>query len=169
MVIRGNSLFTANSAWKRGGAIVIAATLKSVITGATYTSNTAPIGGAITLWAPNPNERVYDNCIFIGNTAADGGAMYLYGVSGLDVVTGSVFRDNYASKNSILRARTHLTKVSDNAQKLFRMSNSGSKITVDPQFQMGNIGEDTNARAGRDVRPWTECTEQPATCWRLSL
>lgn len=97
-VIRGNTLFTANSARKRGGAIIFASTMKSVITNATCTSNTAPLGGAITSWAPNPVDRVYDNCIFIGNTAVDGGAIYLYGASGQDIITGSVFRDNYASK-----------------------------------------------------------------------
>lgn len=100
MVIKRNTLFAANSAEARGGAIVISQSIKSSITNASFTSNTAPIGGAIALWSPFSNERTYDDCVFIGNTAADGGAMYLYGDSGRDIITGSVFRENYASKSA---------------------------------------------------------------------
>ncbi|CAM9631089.1 unnamed protein product, partial [Laminaria digitata] len=67
------------------------------MSGLSFTLNTAELGGAISLGAPERNNRVYDNCTFSDNRASDGGAMYLFGGSGVDVVTASVFRHNHAS------------------------------------------------------------------------
>lgn len=139
MVIKGNTLFTGNSAEKRGGAIVISQSAQSVITNAIFTSNTAPIGGAIALWSPFPNERTYDDCVFIGNTAADGGAMYLYGDSGRDIITGSVFRENYASENAptcdkayIWATRVYVTQGCFISLNWFSECTSGIKTAVSP-------------------------------------
>ncbi|CAM9476657.1 unnamed protein product [Laminaria digitata] len=98
MTIRGGTLFTGNFASVRGGAIVIERTSKSNITSVTCTANKAVLGGAIALRYPSDNDRVYDKCVFADNTAINGGAVYLYGDSGHDVITDSVFRGNYASK-----------------------------------------------------------------------
>lgn len=97
--IRGGTLFTGNVASIRGGAIVLAATVKSSITSVTCTANKAELGGAIAITSPGSfNERVYDKCVFADNTATDGGAMYMYSYPGSDVITDSAFRGNYASE-----------------------------------------------------------------------
>lgn len=63
-----------------------------------FTANDAQLGGAIALTSFDSSDRTYDKCVFADNTAEDGGAIYMYGVSGSEFVTGSVFRDNYARK-----------------------------------------------------------------------
>lgn len=64
-----------------------------------FSSNTATLGGAIALGSPENNDRVYDQCTFIDNKALDGGAMYLFGDAGVDIINSSVFRGNHASKS----------------------------------------------------------------------
>ncbi|CAM9807636.1 unnamed protein product [Laminaria digitata] len=98
MTIRGGTLFTGNFVSVRGGAMVIQSTSKSNITNVTCTANKAEVGGAIALQYPSDNDRVYDKCVFADNIAINGGAVYLYGDLGRDVITDSVFRGNNASK-----------------------------------------------------------------------
>ena len=96
--IRGGTRFTGNVASISGGAIDLAAAVKSSITSVTCTANKAELGGAIAITSPSLNERVYDKCVFADNTATDGGAMYMYSYPGSDVITDSAFRGNYASE-----------------------------------------------------------------------
>lgn len=98
ITVRGDALFIGNIAGVYGGSIVLAGTSSSNITSATFTANDAKLGGAIALTSTDNNDRTYDKCVFADNTAEDGGAIYMYGGSGSEFVTDSVFRDNYASK-----------------------------------------------------------------------
>lgn len=96
----GTAWFTGNAAKAGGGAISISGPTDVSIANATFASNTAKFGGAISLDSPTDNRRVYENCVFHDNIATDGGAVHFYGDAGLDYVADSVFRDNYASKST---------------------------------------------------------------------
>lgn len=64
-----------------------------------FQSNEAPIGGAVFIVAVEDKTTLFSECAFEGNSAADGGAVYLNTGPGLDIFTGSIFRHNYASES----------------------------------------------------------------------
>lgn len=94
----GTAWFTENYATADGGAIAMMASYEVQITNATFASNTAKIGGAISSSAPNDIRRLFKNCLFYDNIATEGGAVSLYGGAGRDYIATSVFRDNHARK-----------------------------------------------------------------------
>lgn len=96
--ISGGTLFTDNIAEADGGGISMTGPIMVNVSEAKFASNTAELGGAISLGSPDGNSRTYDKCSFNDNKGSDGGALYLFGGSGVDAVTDSVFRDNHASK-----------------------------------------------------------------------
>ena len=98
LTFKDNIRFTRNVAEFDGGAIAMIAPDEVNMTGSTFTSNTARLGGAVSLTSLIHNQRTFQNCMFVNNSATDGGAMYLYGDAGVDVVAESLFHDNYASK-----------------------------------------------------------------------
>lgn len=98
LTFKGNTRFARNVAEFDGGAIAMVAPDQVNMSGSTFVSNEARLGGALSLTSLIHKQRIYHNCTFVNNTAIDGGAMYLYGDAGVDSVTGSLFRDNYASK-----------------------------------------------------------------------
>lgn len=63
-----------------------------------FASNTAVLGGAISLISHTNIDREYENCTFVNNSAETGGALHLYSGVGADVLDDSVFSDNFARK-----------------------------------------------------------------------
>lgn len=70
------------------------------VSGATFRSNQAALGGAVYLTAEEDKETAFSACDFEGNLADDGGAFYLYTGPGADVFTESVFKNNFASESA---------------------------------------------------------------------
>lgn len=95
----GTGWFTGNDAKASGGAIYISEPDEANIANTVFSSNAAKFGGAIALEGVSHSRRVYENCSFFDNMATDGGAVYFYGGAGLEHVSGSVFRNNYASES----------------------------------------------------------------------
>lgn len=63
-----------------------------------FKSNKASLGGAVYIVAEDDKQTSFSDCVLEGNTAADGGAVYLNTGPGVDVFTASVFRNNVAGK-----------------------------------------------------------------------
>lgn len=98
--VTGTAWFTRNNAIAAGGAISLTAPVEVKISNVIFAANTAKNGGAISVDSTTHNDRrVYENCMFEDNMATDGGAVYLFGGAGLDYVTSSIFRNNFASKS----------------------------------------------------------------------
>ena len=94
-----STIFTGNAAQSQGGAIFFDEPNEVNVSDVVFTSNTADCGGAIYMASPAYSSvREYRNCMFEDNTATNGGAIYLYDEAGLDIVNGSTFYGNYASK-----------------------------------------------------------------------
>lgn len=66
-----------------------------------YKSNEASLGGAVYIVGVEDRQTTFSSCVFENNKAADGGAVYLYTGPGVDIFTGSIFRDNFACELSI--------------------------------------------------------------------
>ena len=81
----------------QGGAIVVFPNgAKATITGSNFTSNSANVGGAVSL-AGVDQDSLIDDCIFTDNTASDGGAVYLWtGGDAAVTVKDSIFSGNTA-------------------------------------------------------------------------
>ena len=86
-----------NSATGLGGAMLAEDSGVLEVSGATFRSNQAVLGGAVYLTAVENKETAFLACDFEGNRAEDGGALYLYTGPGVDVFTESVFYNNFAS------------------------------------------------------------------------
>lgn len=94
----GGVAFIENVATKGGGAIYLGGNILMQAGHATYRSNTAEFGGAIYVALAVDKLTEFSTCLFEGNQATDGGAVYLYTGTGLDIFTDCVFRDNFASE-----------------------------------------------------------------------
>lgn len=88
--------FIGNSALALGGAMELDEPKLLQVSGATFDSNSAPLGGAVYVVSVYDRQTNFDNCVFEGNEAEDGGAFYLYTGSGVDIFTASIFRGNFA-------------------------------------------------------------------------
>lgn len=75
------------------------------ISDALFKSNIGSLGGAAYIAAVDHNQTVFSACVFEGNEAEDGGALYLYTGSGLDIINSSAFTNNYAGGSRELQAR----------------------------------------------------------------
>ncbi|CAN0450956.1 unnamed protein product, partial [Scytosiphon promiscuus] len=92
--------FIDNSASGLGGAMLFQSPDLLQVSGATFRSNEAVLGGAVYLTAVEDKQTAFSACDFEGNLADDGGAFYLYTGPGVDVFTESVFKNNFASKSA---------------------------------------------------------------------
>lgn len=63
---------------------------------ARFLLNNAEVGGGVFLTLVVGQSTNFDKCLFEGNEAKDGGAVYLYTGTGVDVFTECFFRDNFA-------------------------------------------------------------------------
>ena len=63
-----------------------------------FMSNKASLGGAVYIAAVDDKETKFSKCSFKSNEAADGGAVYMNTGPGVDIITASVFRDNFAGE-----------------------------------------------------------------------
>lgn len=90
--------FFDNTASKGGGAMHIIGTDNFKVSNTMFTSNKADFGGAVYIASTDGKTTEFSHCVFEGNKASDGGALYLYTGAGMDIVTGSIFRGNSASK-----------------------------------------------------------------------
>ncbi|CAM9637001.1 unnamed protein product, partial [Laminaria digitata] len=61
-----------------------------------FKSNEASLGGAVYVLALLEKQTSFSGCVFEGNRAEDGGAVYFYTGPGIDIFTESVFRNNFA-------------------------------------------------------------------------
>ena len=93
-----NSTFTGNHADSFGGAISADTYTTVIITGCTFTNNTAKGGGAIDLGS---NVAALSNCTFTGNQAQDsGGAIVTSGYPGTTTtIKGCTFTGNSAGNS----------------------------------------------------------------------
>ncbi|MEP5374326.1 MAG: hypothetical protein ABJQ14_00805, partial [Hyphomicrobiales bacterium] len=85
-----------NTASGLGGAIQINEHGELNITGVTFESNEATVGGAIQITSTQDTESEFRSCFFHGNRAGDGGAMNLFTGTGVDGIFASTFRNNFA-------------------------------------------------------------------------
>lgn len=67
-----------------------------LVSHATFTANRAELGGAAFVSGAVGRNSKFISCVFEGNSAEDGGAVYLYTNEGSDVFNTSVFRGNMA-------------------------------------------------------------------------
>ena len=61
-----------------------------------FQSNMGSLGGAVYIAAEEDNQTLFSACVFEGNEAGDGGAVYLYTGAGLGIFNSSAFNRNYA-------------------------------------------------------------------------
>lgn len=95
----GSVSFIENEATEKGGAIYLSGNVGVQARHATYSSNNAGLGGAIFVVLAEDQRTEFTTCLFEGNQATDGGAVYLYTGTGVDIFTDCVFRDNFASES----------------------------------------------------------------------
>lgn len=69
------------------------------IKGVPFESNDAKLGGAIFVVFTEDILTEFSVCVFEGNKASDGGAVYLATGSGVDGFAASGFRDNFAGNS----------------------------------------------------------------------
>lgn len=91
--------FIENNAGGLGGAMHIDEPGLLEVDDAMFKSNRGSLGGAIYIAAADDKHTTFSACVFEGNAAEDGGALYLYTGPGLDIFTESVFRNNYARES----------------------------------------------------------------------
>lgn len=94
-----------------GGAIYAERLDQLSVSDATFTANTARLGGAVYIAGVNEHVTAFTSCIFEVNSAEDGGALYLYTNIGIDMITSSVFRGNVARKWSMLCLHVPIARV----------------------------------------------------------
>lgn len=87
--------FTHNTATMFGGAMFHENSSHLQVTGASFQSNEAEFGGAVFIDYFSNTESDFKACVFEGNKATDGGAVY----SGADISIASVFRHNVAGRS----------------------------------------------------------------------
>jgi len=92
-------VFVDNSAGSLGGAILFETCDQIQVSDVFFKSNEAPLGGAVYILAEDSKETNFHECVLEGNTAEDGGAVYLNTGPGVDIFNDSVFRDNFASES----------------------------------------------------------------------
>lgn len=68
------------------------------VSGVMFKSNGALLGGAVFTLAEDDKQTQFSECVLEGNTAADGGAVYLSTGPGVDIFIASIFRNNFAGK-----------------------------------------------------------------------
>lgn len=66
---------------------------------AKFKGNEAALGGAVYILAVEDKTTRFSECVFTGNTAGDGGAVYMYTGPGVDILTASVFHNNFAGES----------------------------------------------------------------------
>lgn len=66
------------------------------IYGSIFVSNVAEFGGAVWLTSTENISREFEECLFEGNEATDGGALYFYTSAGTDIISSSAFSYNHA-------------------------------------------------------------------------
>ena len=90
--------FIGNAAVDAGGALYAIDCDLLQVCNATFGWNNAELGGAVVVVVSADETSEFSNCMFDGNTAVDGGAVYLYTSTGVDTFTSSVFRYNLAGE-----------------------------------------------------------------------
>ena len=85
--------FTGNTATDAGGGLYDDGDI--TMTGTTFSSNHAEVGGAITIFDPSSAGLAMTGSAFVANTAQTGGAIYNF--DGL-TATDSVFTANHATQ-----------------------------------------------------------------------
>lgn len=93
--------FADNTAGNVGGAISMERLDKLDISDVTFMANEAELGGAAYIAGADENENHFSYCVFEGNSAEDGGALYLYTNNGVDMFNASIFRGNFARMSYI--------------------------------------------------------------------
>lgn len=104
--------FVGNSAGVAGGAVFVSsAGTGPTFSSALFVSNSAQVGGAISLFgsgnsksvseAEPPDPTTFDRCRFVGNRAATGGA--IDSAAGYDSIFDSTFEDNAARTGGAMR------------------------------------------------------------------
>lgn len=71
------------------------------VSGAALRAYEAMLGGAVYILAVDEAETTFSSCVFEGNSAADGGAVYLYTGNAVGSFVASVFSGNVARKSRI--------------------------------------------------------------------
>lgn len=96
VLVKGQVHFEENLASRSGGAMSVYAPQELRITGSTFVSNAAEIGGAIALTSSGEEGTEFHGCTFEKNSAKDGGALYMYTNEWDESVSNCTFRENYA-------------------------------------------------------------------------
>lgn len=114
--VHGVTSFVANQAKFYGGAISLTDPVHINIIDATFESNTATSGGAVSLTSTEGTSGGYENCRFGSNDASNGGALYLSTggtgeVGGLSFVQHSAFHNNVAGESPSKKLRTGFEEV----------------------------------------------------------
>lgn len=76
---------------------------KVQVRGVMFRSNGASLGGAVYISNAGDRHTLFSECVLEGNTAEDGGAVYLYTGPGVDSFNASVFRNNFACESPFPR------------------------------------------------------------------
>lgn len=92
----GSLLFVGNTAVNAGGAMFTTGLDSFHVSNTTFYRNKAKLGGAVYIALASEKASNFSNCMFDGNEGGDGGAVYLYTGGGVDIITSSVFRHNFA-------------------------------------------------------------------------
>ena len=99
VALAGDLSFVHNDAGTAGGAMSIGDPSELSVVGALFRSNSANLGGAVSVTAVQEEQRTFMSCRFEDNTAiADGGAMQFIAGGGVDFVSSSTFRNNFAGE-----------------------------------------------------------------------
>lgn len=88
--------FIDNTAIEFGGAMRLFGSNTVQVSGVSFIANSAELGGAVYIALMNEKYTEFTASNFDGNRAADGGAVYLYTGTGVDVFSSSGFRGNIA-------------------------------------------------------------------------
>ncbi|CAN0375549.1 unnamed protein product, partial [Scytosiphon promiscuus] len=91
--------FVNNSAVALGGAINCFRCDQVQVGNTMFKSDKASLGGALYMLAVDDKPTFFSECVFEGNTAEDGGALYLNTGPGVDSFNASVFRKNFARES----------------------------------------------------------------------
>ncbi|CAN0510285.1 unnamed protein product, partial [Scytosiphon promiscuus] len=92
-------VFVNNSADAVGGALAFKTCDQVHVGNTMFKSNKASLGGAISVVAVDDKPTFFSECVLEGNTAEDGGALYLHTGPGVDIFNASVFKNNFACES----------------------------------------------------------------------
>lgn len=134
--------FVENSAVLDGGAISLTDPIEVYIVGASFVSNQALFGGAVSLASTIPTTGGLQRCRFETNDASNGGALYLSTAGTSDTglplfVEDSVFRHNIAGESPPTAASSRLrffqndrTESSNRASKWYWADANSLRLTL---------------------------------------